>query len=453
MSENKITPVIILPGIGQSRVVLTDENGAPVKTAWPLDLDADALLGPLKGPAMKMMMFRRDAGFSDKVAEVIRTALDPISAKPDGTMKNRLTTVRYPVLSECSEDNKRYINRMVPTVGLTDRIGEENVWFLAYNSFGDPYETAEELDALIGKIKAERGCEKVHLLPVSMGAAVATAYFDAYGAKGDVDRAMYMVPALGGSKVVADLFKEDLEVTELCDILEIFMDAKAGEALRGFAKIMPAGVAEAVAHKALAAVRDTAIRFSPMVWSVVPPECYPALADRWLSGEETAVLRKKTDRFYAAQSRLRELLDEQRTRGTSFYICAGYGLPFPPVFGGDACSTDGIINLSCATLGAKSAAAGQPLPETEIGDPAYVSPDGEVDASFCYTPETTWFFAKQQHDAIAYNDTALCVAARVLCDPDFRDIHSDPALPQFGKAQDNRKPAAPPQSAAEEGRD
>lgn len=452
MSENKKTPVIILPGIGQSRVVVTDENDAPVKAAWPLDLDSDALLGPLKGPAMKMMMFRRDAGFSDKVAEVIRTALDPVSANPDGTMKNRLKTVRYPVLSACSDENKRYINRMVPTGCVTEKIGEENVWFLAYNSFGDPYETAAELDALIESIKAERGCEKVNLLPVSMGAAVATAYFDAYGHKGDVDRAMYMVPALGGSKVVADLFREDLEVTELGDILGMFMDAKAGEALRGFAKIMPAGVSEAVAKKALAAVRDTAIRYSPMVWSVIPPEYYPALADRWLSGDETAVLRKKTDRFYAAQSRLRELLDDQRTRGTSFYICAGYGLPFPAVFGGDAYSTDGIINLACATLGAKSAAAGQPLPDDEIGDRAYLSPDGQVDASFGFTPDTTWFFANQQHDAIAYNDTALTVAARVLCDPEFCDIHSDPALPQFGKAQDNRKPAAPPQDAAEEGR-
>ena len=453
MSDYKRTPVIILPGIGQSRVLLLDKKGAPVKAAWPLELDTEALLGPLKGAALKMMMFRRDAGFSDKVADIVRTALDPVAVNKDGTMKNRLQTVRYPVLSECSENEKRHINRMVPTEEVTKRIGEENIWFLSYNCFGDPYEIAAELDALIGKIKAERGCERVNLLPVSMGAAVATAYFDAYGEKGDVDRAMYMVPALGGSRIVTEFFREDIDFMQLSYILESFMNGEAGRSLREFAKMMPAGVPEAVAQKTVDAMRETLIRYSPLVWAVIPPESYPQLAERWLSDEKLSALRQKTDRFYAAQSRLAALLDAQRARGTSFYICAGYGLPFPEVFGGSAYSTDGVVNISCATLGAKSAGAGQKLAEEEIGDRAYLSPDGEIDASFGYAPDTTWYFAQQGHDAIAYNDTALTVAARVLCEPEFHDIHSDPALPQFGKAQDNREPAQPPQADAAEGRE
>ena len=48
-------PVIILPGIGQSRVQVIDESGNAVRDAWPISADAEKLMGPLKGPLMKMM--------------------------------------------------------------------------------------------------------------------------------------------------------------------------------------------------------------------------------------------------------------------------------------------------------------------------------------------------------------------------------------------------------------
>ena len=69
----------------------------------------------------------------------------------------------------------------------------------------------------------------------------------------------------------------------------------------------------------------------------------------------------------------------------------------------------------------------------------HISPDGTIDASYGYLPETTWYFLNQQHDATAYNDTALEIAARVLSDKNFSDIYSDETLPQFGVASDNRR--------------
>ena len=62
-----------------------------------------------------------------------------------------------------------------------------------------------------------------------------------------------------------------------------------------------------------------------------------------------------------------------------------------------------------------------------------------MDASTGYLKDATWYFKDQFHDATAYNDTALEIAARVMSDDDFKDIFSDAALPQFGVAQDNRK--------------
>ena len=44
MSENRYTPCIILPGIGQSKVELLDKKGEKIKMAWPLDVNGDELM-------------------------------------------------------------------------------------------------------------------------------------------------------------------------------------------------------------------------------------------------------------------------------------------------------------------------------------------------------------------------------------------------------------------------
>ena len=80
MPENRFTPCVILPGIGQSKVELIGKKGEKIKMAWPIDVDGEALMNELKGPLMKMMLFRKDAGFSDKVASILKDIASPISS-------------------------------------------------------------------------------------------------------------------------------------------------------------------------------------------------------------------------------------------------------------------------------------------------------------------------------------------------------------------------------------
>lgn len=442
MTSSHPTPVVIVPGIGQSRVFLADDQGNRIKSAWPLDVDADELISALKGPAVKTLIFRRDAGFSDKTAAQIRAAIDPLALTPDGRMAHNIQTERYPCLAECTADARRFIFRMVPCEAMAKELGEENVWYFAYNPFGDTYELAAELDALIGEIKAARGAEKVNLLSVSLGGALTTAYFDAYGEKNDIGRVVYMVAALQGTRLIADLFSKNLQTDDFAAVVSLFADGKTTESIRKIVKLMPAGISETLTEKCMGVLLESVLTRSPLIWSVLPPDAYPAMAARYIAGGEFKALRQKTDRYFAAQSRLRDLLREREQNGTSFYLCVGYGRRFPPLSKSQAVCCDGVIDLASASLGAKGAAPGERLPESDTGDRSHLSPGGDVDASFGAFPDTTWYFENQQHDDIAYNDTALAVAARALSDPDFHDIHSDPALPQFGVAQDNRKPAA-----------
>lgn len=447
MSLSKHTPCVILPGIGQSKVELVDTAGNKIKMAWPLDVEGEDILDALKMPLAKMMLLRRDAGFSDKVKEVFSEIADPIATLPDGSMKNSLRVVSYPrSLAECEADEKRYIYKMVPLQMLSERIGEENLFFFAYNSFGDTYEIAEELSGFIDMVKEKTGSDKVNLVPVSLGGALSIAYFQLFRHKKDVKRVMYFVAALGGSHLIADVMEKNIIPENGASMIEMLMDKKTADTVGGFIKLLPKGVFEATINKALDAINEAVLGNSMSMWGIIPPERYPALAKQYLSDEKHRALREKADRFYEFRLNFPETVRELESEGVEFFAICGYGLQLLALAGTDKMSSDGIIHISSTSMGARSAPLGETLAESrEEGghckDEAHchISPDKTIDASFGLWPEATWYFAEQRHDDTAYNDVALGIAARVLSDDSFRDIYSDPAFPQFGQAHDNRK--------------
>lgn len=447
MSDNRFTPCVILPGIGQSKVELVDNAGNKIKMAWPLDVDGEALMGELKGPLMKMMLFRKDAGFSDKVASLLKKVANPIASNPDGTMKNYLRVVSYPrSLKECTPDEKRYIYKMVPLQMLSERIGEENLYFFSYNSFGDTYETAKQLSEFIDMVKEETGSDKVNLVPVSLGGALSTAYFELFAHKNDIKRVMYFVAALGGSHLIADIMAKEVKTENGIAMVEMLADAKTAESLGGLLKMMPDGVFETTVSKALDSIITEVLANSLSMWGIIPPERYDSLAVKYLSDDAHKSLREKADRFAEYRRRFPETVRELENKGIEFFAVCGYGLPLMALAKSDRMSSDGIINVSSTTLGALSAPLGECLTEfPEEGRHCcdtshnHLSPDKTVDASYGLWPERTWYFASQRHDDTAYNDKALGIAARVLSDDNFKDIYSDTEFPQFGVAQDNRK--------------
>ena len=210
--------------------------------------------------------------------------------------------------------------------------------------------------------------------------------------------------------------------------------------------MMPEGVFDAVALKAIDALCDSVLANSLSMWGIIPPERYEALARKYLADDAHKALRERADSFYEYRLSFPERVKELEAQGVEFFAVCGYGLSFPSVVKSDKMSSDGIINVSSTTLGALNAPLGEQLCEfPEQGrrctDPGHdhLSPDKTVDAAYGLWPERTWYFAGQRHDDTAYNDKALGIAARVLSDDSFSDIYSDPDFPQFGVAQDNRK--------------
>ncbi|MBQ7688967.1 MAG: hypothetical protein IJT27_07095 [Clostridia bacterium] len=432
MAAQAPTPVIILPGIGQSKMIMVDENGNKIKDAWQLDFDVQKF-SVLKKPLIRTMLLRRDLGLTDLFASLIRDALDPIATVPDGTMKHRIRVVDYPhSLANSTADEKRYINKMVPCQKVADRIGEDNIYFFAYNSFGEPYKTAAMLDEFIQKVKAEHGVSKVNLLPVSMGGALATAYFDAYGEKNDIKRVIYFVAALNGSAITAGLLNKEIYAENLNGLVRMFASRDKADKLHKAFGLLPKKVGEALIDKILDAVIETALVNAPAFWSIVPSHSYAALREKYLLKPEKAALLEKTDRFYNAQKNYEAIIRRQQAAGTEFFGCVGYGLPLVGISDPLRQTSDMIINLTSTAPGAKTAPLGSFLPADCTGE--YISPDRTVDASGALFRDTMWYFAGQDHEGIAENETALEIAANVLSDDNFKNVYSDPAFPRFGKA-------------------
>ncbi len=245
---------------------------------------------------------------------------------------------------------------------------------------------------------------------------------------------MYFVAALQGSRLIGDILAKDSDTTAILPIVEIFGSKSAAEKLGSMLGVLPAGVEQNIVAKLLDALLETTIINCPSMWSIIPPEMYPALADKYLSDKKLSAVREKADRYYNAQKNIREMITERMNNGTEFFAICGYNLQLVP--NSKKLSSDTIINTSSCSLGATTADLGTTL---ESGDEKYMSPDRTVDASTGFLKDRTWYFKDQQHDNTAYNDTALEIAMRVLSDDGFTDVNSDDALPQFGIASDNRK--------------
>lgn len=430
-------PTVILPGIGQSVVEMLDADGRVVKNAWPLSFDKERALAELKGPLAKMMLLRRDAGFSDAVARLAREVIDPLAMGPDGKNKHRLRPRRYDCsVADYPEDEHRRVYRMVPMQGLADIIGEDKLFFFAYNSFGDLETLADELNAFIKNAKALTGAPKVNLMPVSLGGVLMNAYLDKYAEEGDVHRVVNIVSAAGGTHVVADVLGHNVDSAAASGAAGLF-GRRAAELAEKMLKTVPASVTEKTLHAGIDAAADKLLLNCTVVWGALPADRYEALEKRYLSDGRRERVRRCASRMFAIHADYPAFLKRLSDCGVEMYSICGYGLSLIPIVKSKNILSDGMIDTSLASLGAYCAPPGKMFgPDYQpkkAGVVDAVSPDRKIDASTCALPDATWFFSDQEHEAIANNQKALSLAVRLLSDDSFGSVYDDPEYPRFMK--------------------
>lgn len=439
------SPVIVLPGINHSPTYLYDENDEPVmyngshigSTLLMLNESALSTQAIVKAvlSVVATIIFQTNIGV-DKVAyNLVSDIFKYQRCDENGDHVENLKTQRWNYsLEHMSDEDLDWTYRMVPMKPLVDEIGEDHVYFFTFNLVGDPMDSADDLDKYIAMVKEQTGHDKVSLLPVSLGGTILTAYLDKYGHE-DIDQIVNAVACLDGTDIVADFYAREWRLDDeylYHEFLEkIFIENSDGPTLgyliNSLLHIIPRAGVDALLSGAMSAILDTLMLNCPQFWAMLPSYRYDELAQRYLTDQPT--LKARTDRFQQARLNLKQNILDAVADGVrvNSIACANLDLGeqmytyFNIVASAEEVSSDGIVNLSSASLGATGAPGEKTLNDIEYKKNTYctnpehnhISPDNMVDTSTAILPENTWIFLEQHHE-VGYNDVVLNLAKAIF---------------------------------------
>ncbi len=452
-------PTIIIPGIGQSRTFLVDENSNRVAddngdeiTGWPIYFDTDYAIKKLIAPLLLSLVLQRDFFLSESTYTTAKELLKWNSFDSNGKNNYNIQVEKYPYsVAKCNEEEKEHIYNCVPLEDFTSIAGEDHLYFFAYNSFGNNIDIVNELYDFIQQVKEETGHSKINLIPISLGGTIANGLLDYYPqVMNDINKVVYVVPALNGSKIIGDLYKGNLSTSDemLYDVMFPLLtgDKLVGNLINIAIRILPKSVVLGFLNSLLSGMTDGLLLNCTTMWSLVPKEDYLECRNRLLTGNENSVIRSQTDRYYQAQcnslSNIQALVDN----GTKVFDIVDYSVPlYCLVDSWDKCNADGIIQVESSGMGVNSLPIGEFFPNdyqqkniNKIGTNNctdkthnHISPDREVDASTALLPDQTFFFYQQDHEDTGENKVIMNLAVEILTNENMIDVYSNPDFPQF----------------------
>lgn len=455
-------PTVIIPGLGQSSVCVTDENGDFLLddegnkiSAFPAYIQLPEVIKEILFPALLSLITQRDAGLSDAFARVIEICfgINASDLNAQNTGNVIVEKFMYPY-SECNEYEQEEINSHIPFHLYPTDLPKDHLYYFCYNSFGNHLDITKELYDYIQMVKEQTGHSKINIVPISQGGTFANALFEYYpDVMDDLHKVLYIVPALDGSTIIGDVFNDRITFLDADYLYHGFlensglMDKGTARMIEVIARILPDDVLMECLNKGVKTlVEDIMIRSTGM-WALCPSGDYPSAAQRYLSTPEMANIKAQTDKYYQAQLNSDANIQKLLEKGIQVFNVAQYD--FNMINVGKTWNTqnaDYIIQLDSTSMGAISAKVGETLPEdyvqanTHCSNPEHnhISPDRVVDASAGLLPDTTFYFDGQRHDLTQHNDVILKIAMELIAHDDIKDVYSSPDFPQFNIGRDVR---------------
>lgn len=472
LTSGKQVPVIIIHGISQIDTVIMDENGNPllddngeVITGWPLTVDVKELVLGVLFPVLLTLITQKDfaseAGYKAACKALKYNACDLNGDPVYPTFVDR----QYCSVGAMDQEHKDIVYDAVPFQDIAKEIGEENLYFFAYNSSGDVTQIAEDLNDYIEMVKEQTGADEVSLAPISMGGTIATAWLEMFSGRYDlfydnydsVHKIVFVIAALDGSKILGDIFVDDTLLKDdeflYTKILPELLDGEWYSYLINLAlRILPNDVLDSILDSILAGAKDTLVGNCTIIWALIPKENFDEAYEIYFKdkGPEYDTIRTKVKLYNTAQKNLQSNLKDfmsEENGGIVHAICS-YGVPLYPI-GSSALyvNADAIIHSASTSLFATFANLGETLPVDYVAknpvctDPTHnhISPDRVVDASTSYLPETTWYVQGLNHEKTGRSDSVINFAGVLLKDDTIKDVHSDPEnYPQFNGSRTTR---------------
>lgn len=463
--ECEFYPTIIIPGLGQSSVCVTDDNGEFLLdkdgkkiSAFPAYIQIGDIIKKAALPLVLSLLTQKDMGLSDALKEVIRSCFGINQVDLKAQVVTNVKVEKFPYsFAECNEYEMSVINSHIPFNKYDTDLPYDHLYYFTYNSFGNHIDTALELYDYIQMVKEQTGHDKVNIVPISQGGTIASAMFD-YKPEiyDDLHKVIFIVPCLDGSTIIGDVFNDRVTFLNPDYLYNGFLeesrllDKNTAKLIEVLARILPDDVFVGALSGAVDVLVGEIMTRSTSMWAMCPSGDYPTAREKYLSAPEMADIREQTDKYYKAQLNSRANIQKLVDKGIQVFNVAEYDYAVINV--GESWNKengDYIIQLDSTAMGTYAANCGETLPADYVqantspncSDPTHnhISPDNVVDASTGLLPDHTWYFDNQRHDLTQHNDVILEIAFELIAHDDVTDVYADPRFPQFLSGRDVRK--------------
>lgn len=305
----------------------------------------------------------------------------------------------------------------------------DRYWFY-YDWRLDPLESAAELKSYIDDILASTKCTEVGIVASCLGTNVVTAYLAAYPehAAASIRGIAYDGSVVSGAEMLSEaisgkfnidaaainrtlkdcgaigMFDIDGFINTTLEMLDItgVLDAVIGKGKDWIYYKLVEGVTSALAL--------STFYTWPNYWACVSSDDYETAKNYVFGPEgsekrtEYAGLIAKFDNYdELVRQRIPEILTSTVANGVNFGVISKYGFQTLPICETNYLVSDQFASVGRSSFGATTGTIYNDLSDeyiaerTEAGFGKYISPDGQIDASTCLFPESTWFIKGSSH--------------------------------------------------------
>ncbi len=302
-----------------------------------------------------------------------------------------------------------------------------NDYWFHYDWRLDPMETADEFNSFIKDIKRTTGCEKVGIAATCLGTNIVMAYVAKYGVE-DIQGIGMDGSVVGGAEILSEVIcakfdvdppalmrvLKDVEGLGLFSIDEFIMETIDMLVQTGLLEGV-ISTTENIFYDKLVEGTTSALALStfytwPSYWACVSPEDYES-AKHYVFGEEGSEKRikyagliEKLDNYdKEVRKRIPELIQKIKDGGANFGVISKYGYQIIPICASSDLIADQFASVKRSSFGATTSSVYETLSDEYIaqkvaeGKGHYISPDKQIDASTCLTPDSTWFIKGASH--------------------------------------------------------
>ena len=305
----------------------------------------------------------------------------------------------------------------------------DRYWFY-YDWRLDPIETAAEFKSFVDDILASTGCEQVGVVASCLGTNVVTAYLAVYPehAKEHIRGVAFDGSVVSGAEMLSEaisgkfcvdltainrtlrdcaaigMFDVDEFVTITLDMLD---RTGVDEALLAFPRKV---LYDKLVKGVTSALALSTFYTWPNYWACVSKEDYPTALE-YVFGPEgsekrttyAGLIAKLNNYDRVVRQRVPEILKTTVENGVHFGVISKYGFQTLPICKTNDQVSDQFATVKRSSFGATTGTIYHDLPDeylaqrTADGFGDYLSPDGQIDASTCLFPESTWFIKGSSH--------------------------------------------------------